>query len=86
MNLVSWALRRPVTIVVLVLATVLAGLLAIQRMPRDIFPDLGVPVLCRSAIRRHGPGPMEGFLVNYYEFSYITGIEHVDPSRSRVRH
>ena len=81
MNLVSLALRRPVTIVVLVLATVLTGLLAIQRMPRDIFPDLGVPVL--YVAQPYGgmdPAQMEGFLVNYYEyhFLYITGIEHVE--------
>src|SRR6202163_3603541 len=81
MNLVSFALRRPVTILVLVLATVLAGLLAIQRMPRDIFPDLGVPVL--YVAQPYGgmyPAQMEGFLVNYYEyhFLYITGIEHVE--------
>ncbi len=45
MNLVSFALRRPVTILVLVIAAILAGILAIQRMPRDVFPDLGVPVV-----------------------------------------
>jgi len=33
MNLVSSALRRPVTILVLVIAAILAGVLAIQRMP-----------------------------------------------------
>src|SRR6202158_868168 len=81
MNLVSLALRRPVTVLVLVLATVLTGLLAIQRMPRDIFPDLGVPVL--YVAQPYGgmdPAQMEGFLVNYYEyhFLYITGIEHVE--------
>src|ERR1700687_2338236 len=81
MNLVSLALRRPVTVLVLVLATVLTGILAIQRMPRDIFPDLGVPVL--YVAQPYGgmdPAQMEGFLVNYYEyhFLYITGIEHVE--------
>src|SRR6202521_2726514 len=81
MNLVSLALRRPITVLVLVLATVLAGILAIQRMPRDIFPDLGVPVL--YVAQPYGgmdPAQIEGFLVNYYEFHflYITGIEHVE--------
>src|SRR6202158_6441968 len=81
MNLVSLALRRPVTVLVLVLATVLTGLLAIQRMPRDIFPDLGVPVL--YVAQPYGgmdPAQMEGFIVNYYEFHFlfITGIEHVE--------
>jgi len=69
------------TVLVLVFASVLAGLLAIQRMPRDVFPDLGVPVL--YVAQPYGgldPAQMEGFLVNYYEyhFLYITGIEHVE--------
>src|SRR3989442_6453556 len=81
MNLVSFALRRPVTVLVLVLGTILAGLLAISRMPRDVFPDLGVPVL--YVAQPYGgmdPAQMEGFLVNYYEyhFLYINGIEHVE--------
>ena len=81
MNLVSFALRRPVTVLVLMIAAVLAGVLAIQRMPRDIFPDLGVPVL--YVAQPYGgmdPAQMEGFLVNYYEyhFLYVNGIEHVE--------
>src|SRR5437016_3178525 len=81
MNLVSFALRRPITILVLVIASVLISLLAIERMPRDVFPTLGVPVL--YVAQPYGgmdPAQMEGFLVNYYEyhFLYITGIEHVE--------
>jgi len=84
MNLVSFALRRPVSIVVLVIAAVLAGALALSRMARDVFPDLGVPTI--YVAQPYGgmdPAQMEGFLVNYYEyhFLYITGIEHVE-SRS----
>jgi hypothetical protein len=44
-NLVSFALRRPVSLLMAVVAIVLAGLLALDRMPRDIFPDLGVPTI-----------------------------------------
>jgi multidrug efflux pump subunit AcrB len=81
MSMVSFAMRRPFTIVVSVIATVLAGILGIQRMPRDVFPDLGVPVL--YVAQPYGgmdPAQMEGFLVNYYEyhFLYINGIEHVE--------
>src|SRR2546425_6656920 len=81
MNLVQFALRRPVTVLVIVVAAVLAGVVAIQRMPRDVFPDLGVPVL--YVAQPYGgmdPAQMEGFIVNYYEyhFLYITGIEHVE--------
>src|SRR5258706_328267 len=45
MNLVSLALRRPISLLVAVVAVALLGFLALDRMARDIFPDLGVPVL-----------------------------------------
>jgi multidrug efflux pump subunit AcrB len=70
MNLVSFALRRPLTLLVLVIAVVLTGLLAVQRMSRDIFPDLGVPVI--YVAQPYGgmdPGQMEGFIVNYTLFT-----------------
>jgi multidrug efflux pump subunit AcrB len=81
MNLVSFALRRPISLLMMVLAAALVGFLALDRMPRDIFPDLGVPVL--YVAQPYGgmdPAQMEGFIVNYYEyhFLYITGIEHVE--------
>src|SRR5947208_4167625 len=84
MNPISFALRRPITVVVLVLAAMLVGVAAIVRMPRDVFPDLGVPTI--YVAQPYGgmdPAQMEGFLVNYYEyhFLYINGIEHVE-SRS----
>src|SRR5229473_2640925 len=81
MNLVSFALRRPISLLTMVIAVALVGFLAIERMSRDIFPDLGVPVL--YVAQPYGgmdPAQMEGFIVNYYEyhFLYITGIEHVE--------
>src|SRR6266702_4730061 len=81
MNLVSFALRRPISLLTMVIAAALLGFLAVDQMPRDIFPDLGVPVL--YVAQPYGgmdPAQMEVFLVNYYEyhFLYITGIEHVE--------
>src|SRR5580693_10729332 len=81
MNLVSFALRRPISLLTMVAAVALVGFLAVDRMSRDIFPDLGVPVL--YVAQPYGgmdPAQMEGFLVNYYEyhFLYINGIEHVE--------
>src|SRR5512143_2005486 len=84
MTLPRAAMRRPVTVAVALLAVVLAGLLAIRGMPRDILPNLGVPVI--YVAQPYGgmdAEQMEGFLTYYYEyhFLYITGIEHVE-SRS----
>jgi multidrug efflux pump subunit AcrB len=64
-----------------VVAAALVGFLALDRMSRDIFPDLGVPVL--YVAQPYGgldPAQMEGFIVNYYEyhFLFISGIEHVE--------
>jgi multidrug efflux pump subunit AcrB len=39
------AMRRPVTILMIILGVALTSLLAIQRMKVDIFPDLGTPVI-----------------------------------------
>jgi len=81
MNLVAQALRRPFTILVAVVALALGSALAWQRMPRDIFPTLGIPTI--YVAQPYGgmdPAQMEGYLTYYYEyhFLYITGIEHVE--------
>src|SRR6266699_1440010 len=81
MNLVSFALRRPISLLTMIVAAALLGFLELDRMSRDIFPDLGVPVL--YVAQPYGgldPQQMEGFITNYYEyhFLYITGIDHVE--------
>ena len=81
MNLVQPALRRPFTTIVLVVAILLVAGIALERMPRDIFPTLGIPTI--YVAQPYGgmdPAQMEGYLTYYYEyhFLYITGIEHVE--------
>ena len=57
MNPIVFALRRPLTVMVLVVAVALGSGLAVSRMPIDIFPNLNLPGhLRRPALRRHGPG------------------------------
>ncbi len=81
MNPIVFALRHPLTVMVAIVATVLASALAMSRMPVDIFPDLNTPVI--YVAQPYGgmdPQQMEGFLTYYYEyhFLYITGIHHVE--------
>src|SRR6476660_7795180 len=81
MNLVQPAMRRPLTIIVAVIAVAFGAVLALREMPRDIFPSLGIPTL--YVAQPYGgmdPAQMEGYLTYYYEyhFLYITGIEHVE--------
>src|SRR3982751_76968 len=81
MNLVQPALRRPLTVVVAVIALALGSVLAVREMPRDIFPTLGIPTIyVAQPFGGMDPAQMEGFLTYYYEyhFLYITGIEHVE--------
>ncbi|HEX8985780.1 MAG TPA: efflux RND transporter permease subunit [Bryobacteraceae bacterium] len=81
MWLVNAAMRRPITILVVVMAVALASILAIKRMKMDIFPSLGSPtVYVAQPYGGMDPAQMEGFLTYYYEyhFLYITGIEHVE--------
>src|SRR5258707_9430654 len=81
MNVVQSGMRRPLTIVVAVIAVALGSALALRQMPRDIFPTLGIPTI--YVAQPYGgmdPAQMEGYLTYYYEyhFLYITGIEHVE--------
>ncbi len=81
MNLVRSALRRPLTIIVAVIAVTLGAWIALQRMTRDVFPPLGIPTIyVAQPFGGMDPAQMEGYLTYYYEyhFLYITGIEHVE--------
>ncbi|HXK06476.1 MAG TPA: efflux RND transporter permease subunit [Verrucomicrobiae bacterium] len=81
MRLVLAALARPITVVVALIAIALCALLALERMPADIFPQVGDPAI--YVAQPYGgmdPAQMEGYLTYYYEyhFLYITGIDHVE--------
>src|SRR5207244_3074550 len=81
MWLVLTGMRRPITILVAVMSIALCSILAIGRMPVDIFPKLGAPaIFVAQPYGGMDPSQMEGFLTYYYEyhFLYITGIEHVE--------
>ena len=81
MRFVLAALSRPITVVVALIAIALFALLAVQRMPVDIFPKVGDPAI--YVAQPYGgmdPAQMEGYLTYYYEyhFLYITGIDRVE--------
>src|SRR3954465_10822799 len=81
MFLVLRALRRPITVLVAMVAILLLAALSLREAPVDIFPDLGVPVI--YVVQPFGgmsPAQMEGQIVGYYEyhFLYIAGIEHIE--------
>ncbi len=81
MNIVATSLRRPLTVLVLVLAACLGGWLGVKKMSRDIFPPLGIPTIyVAQPFGGMDPAQVEGYFTYYYEyhFLYIAGIEHVE--------
>lgn len=81
MDIIRGALRRPITVVVIVLSVVLGGSTALTRIPRDIFPNLDVPVIyIAQPYAGMDAAQMEGFLTYRYEiqFLYVSGIEHIE--------
>src|SRR5215472_5371338 len=81
MRLVRLALSRTLSVVIALIATALASLLAVQRMPVDIFPQVGDPAIyVAQPYSGMDPAQMESYLTYYYEyhFLYITGIDRVE--------
>ncbi|HEV3143752.1 MAG TPA: efflux RND transporter permease subunit, partial [Gemmataceae bacterium] len=81
MNPIIFALRHPITTMVLIVGMACGSGLAMYRNKVDVLPDLNLPVI--YVAQPYGgmdPAQMEGLLTNYYEyhFLYISGIDHVE--------
>lgn len=81
MNLLHGALRKPITVLVAVLAIIFFSVLAVRNMKLDIFPVLGLPTI--YVAQPYGglsPEQMEGLVTSYYEyhFLYVTGVKFVE--------
>ncbi len=88
MWLVRLALRRPITIIVIVAAIALSSILAVLRTRVDIFPTLDLPIIyVAQPYGGMSPQQMEGFISYYYEyhFLYINGIESVEATLSSLQ-
>ena len=80
-KLIISALRKPITVMVTLLAIVFFAVLSIRNMSVDIFPKLGTPTI--YVAQTYGglaPNQIEGFMTSYYEyhFLYINGIKEVE--------
>ncbi len=81
MNPIVFAMRHPITQMMLVLALVCGGALALAKMRVDIFPTINQPeiyVFCNFG--GMDPGQMEGLMVNQFEiaFQYVDGVKNVE--------
>src|SRR5262249_50942481 len=84
MWLVRIALKRPYTFVVMSMLIVIVGVLAVLRMPTDIFPDIDIPVI--SVIWNYGglpPEEMEKRIVSNFERFLTTVVNNIDHLESQ---
>ncbi|HEX3658022.1 MAG TPA: efflux RND transporter permease subunit [Pirellulales bacterium] len=81
MNPIVFAMRHPITTLMLVVALISGGGLAYNRMRVDIFPSLHVPkIYVFLDYIGMSPDQIEGFIVNQLElyFQYVDGIQDIN--------
>jgi multidrug efflux pump subunit AcrB len=87
MWIVRLALRRPYTFVVMALAILLVGPLSIQRTPKDIFPNIDIPVVAVIwSYTGLSAEEIANRMVSIYERSVTTtvnDIEHIESQSLR---
>jgi len=84
MWIVNLALRRPYTFIVLAIFILIAGVLAILRTPKDIFPSINIPVI--SVIWNYGglsPQDMEEKITWPYERILTTTVDNIEHIESQ---
>src|SRR5215469_6748540 len=80
MNPIVFAMRHPITTLMLVVGLISGGVLAYTKMRVDIFPSLHVPkIYVFLDYMGMSPDQMEGFIVNQLElyFQYVDGIQDI---------
>ncbi|MGC3943411.1 MAG: efflux RND transporter permease subunit [Chryseolinea sp.] len=80
-QLIRSALRKPISVMVGIIAIVFFSILAIRSIPVDIFPDLDLPTI--YVVQPYGgmaPDQMDGFITTRYQdhFLYVSGIRDVE--------
>jgi len=81
MNPIVFALRHPITTVMLVVALIGGGALALSRMRIDIFPPINQPkIFVFTNYGGYDPGQMEGLLVSQFEFwfQFVDGVRNME--------
>jgi multidrug efflux pump subunit AcrB len=81
MNPIVFALRNPITVLMLMVALVGGGGLAIYSMRVDIFPAFNLPqIYVIQNFNGMSPAQMEGLIVNQFElnFQYVDGVKKVE--------
>ena len=79
--MVKTALKKPITILVLFIGLLLFSILAVRKIPIDIFPKLNLPTI--YVIESYGgmsPQQMEGFFATRMQdqFLYVNGVKNIE--------
>ena len=81
MNPILFAMRRPITLMMGIVALLGAGVLALCQMRVDIFPALNEPqIYVINNYAGMDPSQIEGFITNVYEqnFQYVDGLKRIE--------
>ncbi len=71
MNPILFAMRKPITLMMVIVALVGGGVLALSRMRVDIFPALNEPqIYVINNYAGMDPSQIEGFITNVYELNF----------------
>ncbi len=79
--MISSALRKPISIIVVILGIVVFSILALMKIPVDIFPRLNLPTIyIAQPYGGMAPDQMEGFIATRYQnqLLYVTGIKDIE--------
>ncbi len=79
--MISAALRKPISVIVVILGVVIFSLLALFKIPVDIFPRLNLPTIyIAQPYGGMAPSQMEGFIATRYQnqLLYVTGIKDIE--------
>jgi multidrug efflux pump subunit AcrB len=80
-NPIVFAMRHPITTLMMVVALVGGGSLALTRMRTDIFPPINQPqIFVFTNYGGYDPGQMEGLLVSQFEFwfQFVDGVSNME--------
>jgi len=82
LKLVRLALVRPYTFIVLAILILIVGPLSVARTPKDVFPDIRIPVIAVVwSYTGLPPDDMAGRIVTYYERQLgttVNDVEHIE--------
>ncbi len=81
MNITVLAMRRPITVMMIIVALIGSGALALNQMRIDIFPAINAPqIYVVNNYAGMAPEQIEGIVTNVYEqnFQYVDGLKGVE--------